>query len=129
MELQFRQAPSELAAVQTRAVPISHLNVTSTAIGSAQTLFSVRENVTLKIKRLSVVNTTGTAATLSLYSVPSGGSAGVSNAELVGYSVPANTAVDLTDIIGGLYAPLTTLEVFSGTNGALTVHGWGEEIL
>ena len=129
MELQFRQVPSDLAAVQSRSVSIPHLNITATAIGSAETLFTVRENVTFQVKRLAVINTTGTAVTLSLHTVPSGGSAATGNAELLGVSIPANTASDLTDFIGGLYEAGTTFEVYSGTNGALVIHGWGEENL
>lgn len=128
-EMQFRQVPADLAAVKTRAVPIAHLNITATVIGSAQTLFTVRDGVSLEVKRLSVVNTTGTAATLSVHTVPSGGSAAVGNAEIFGASIPANTAADMTDVIQGLYPSGTTFEVYSGTNGALTIHGWGVENL
>ncbi len=128
-EVQFRQSPAELAAIGRRSVPVAHLNITATVIGSAQTLFTVRDNTAFEIKRLCVANVTGSAATLSLYSVPSGGTAGAGNAELVGYSIAANTSVDLTEIVGGLYAAGTTLEAFSNTNGALTIHGWGDEVL
>ena len=129
MELQFRQVPSDLAAVESRSVPIPHLNITATAIGSAETLFTVRDNVSFEVKRLTVVNTTGSAATLSLHTVPSGGSAATGNFEIAGLSVAANTVTDLSDLVGGLYEAGTTFEVYSGTNGALVIHGWGQENL
>lgn len=124
---QLRQAPG--LVVERRAVPIPHLNITATSSGAAQTLFTVRENVTLEVKRLVVTNTTGTAATITLHTIPSGGSIGVGNAELTATNVPANAPADCTDFIGGLYEQGTTFEVYSDTNGALTIHGWGEEIL
>lgn len=126
-EVQLRQAPG--LVVESRKVPIAHLNVTATVIGSAETLFTVRDDVAFEVKRLAVANTTGSAATLSLHTVPSGGTAGVGNAEFMAVNVPANSSSDLTDYIGGLYDAGTTFEVYAGTNGALTVHGWGEEIL
>lgn len=125
--LQYRDAPG--LVVERRAVPIAHLNITATTSGTAQTLFTVRENATLELKRLAMANTTGSAAALTLHSVPSGGSIGVGNAELVAVTVPANSSADITDVIGGLYEQGTTLEVYSDTSGALTIHGWGEEIL
>jgi hypothetical protein len=125
--VQLRAAPG--LVVEKRAVPIAHLNITATSSGTAQTLFTVRNDVAFSVKRLAVANTTGSSATLSLNTVPSGGSIGVGNAELAAVSIAANTSVDLTDVIGGFYEQGTTFEVYSDTNGALTVHGWGEEIL
>ena len=127
--LNFRQVPRTLAAVERRPVPIAHLSVTATTSGTAQTLFTVRDNVAFEVKRLAVANVTGSAATFSLHSVPSGGTIGIGNAELFAVNVPANSSADLTDFIQGFYAQGTTLEVYSGTNAALTVHGWGEEVL
>lgn len=115
--------------VRTRYVPIDHLRITATASGSAQTLHTVRAGVMLKIGRLSVANTTGSAATLTLHSIPSGGSIGADNTELAALSIAANTAVNLTELIGGLYQTGTAIKAYSGTNGALILHGWGEEIL
>jgi hypothetical protein len=81
-----------------------------------------------EVKRLAVANVTGSAATLTLHTVPDGGSIATGNAEMVGYSVAANTAVDLTDFLGGLYEGGATLQCWSNTNGALVIHGHGEEI-
>jgi hypothetical protein len=126
---QFRQVPKTLAAVERRPIPIAHLSVTATTSGTAQTLFTVRPNVAFEVKRLAVANVTGSTATLSLHSVPSGGTIGVTNAELFAVDVPANSSANLTDFIQGFYEQGTTLEVYSGTSAALTVHGWGEEVL
>lgn len=115
--------------VPARFVPIEHLLVTATSSGSAQTLYTVRAGVMLKIGRLTVANTSASAAPLTLYAVPDGGSVGTGNMELGAVSIPANSAADLTPYVGGLYKAGATLRVFAGTGGVLVVHGWGEEIL
>lgn len=116
-------------AVGRRPVPISHVTISGTATGTANTVYTVRTGVLLEVRRLVVSNITGTAATLTLHTIPSGGSIGDANAELKGFSVPANKAEDLTDLIGGLYAPGTVFSAYSGTANALVVHGWAEEVL
>lgn len=120
---------SQSGAVQVRPVPLSHLLVTATTSGTAQTFQTVRSGVMLKIRQLSVVNVTGSAATLSLHAVPAAGSIGNGNAELIGYSIAANSAVDLTSLVGGLYTAGTVLQAYSGTGSALVLHGWAEEVL
>jgi hypothetical protein len=83
----------------------------------------------LKVLRLAVANITGSAATLSINAIPSGGSIGDSNAEMRAVSIAANTSVDLTALIGGLYPAGTAIKAYAGTGSALVIHGWGEEIL
>jgi hypothetical protein len=127
---QFRvQSQQEFGVVKRRPVPLPHLLITATTSGGAQTFYTVRAGaVMLEVKRLSVANITGSAATLTLHSVPAGGSIANGNAELVAYSVPANTAADLSDLIGGLYERGATLRTWAGTGSALVLHGWGDEI-
>lgn len=115
--------------VGKRYVPIDHLLITATSSGSAQTLYTVRAGVMLKLGGLSVANTSGSAVALTLYGVPSGGSVGTSNMELGAVSIPANSSADLTPYVGGLYKSGATLRVFAGTGSVLVIHGWGEEIL
>lgn len=115
--------------LQKRPVPIEHTLITATVIGSAQTIFTVRDGTVAEVKRLAVANTSGTAATLSLHSVPSGGSAATGNTELAAVSIPANTSSDLTEFIGGLYQAGTTLQAFAGTTSVLVIHGWITERL
>lgn len=114
---------------QFRSVPIPHLQVSATTMGSADVLYTVQDSGILQIQQLCVANTSGTAAELSLHSVPRGGAAAVDNTEIPALSIPANTVVDLTTFVGGLYAAGTTLEAFAGTTDVLVVHGWAKEIL
>lgn len=115
--------------VVSRPVPITHVLVTATSSGSAQTVATVRANVMLKIRQLSVANITGSAATLFLNAIPASGSIGDSNAEAKGVSIAANSINDITPYIGGLYTAGMVLKVYSGTGSALVIHGWAEEIL
>lgn len=114
-------------AVTRRPIPVPHVTVAATTSGAANTVLSVTRLT--EIKRLVVSNITGSAATLSLNSVPPSGSIGDSNAEVKALSIAANTAVDLSDLIQGLYIAGTELLAYSGTAGALVIHGWAEEIL
>lgn len=127
MEQRVRVNTGEQA--RERFTPIDHLNIAATAIGAAETVFTVRTGVTAIVERFSVANVTGAAATLNLHTVPTGGTAGNANAELIGFSVAANTALDLTDLIKGLYAAGTTFEVYASAAGALVVHGYVKELL
>lgn len=112
-----------------RQVPIPHLQVAATSSGTADTLTTVRTGVVLQIKRLKVANITGTAANLSINSIPSGGAIGDGNAECRDLSIPANSNVDLTDLVGQLYEAGTVIKAYSGTTNALVLSGWAEEIL
>lgn len=115
--------------VGRRFVPIDHTLITATSSGAAQTIYTVRTGVMLKLGGLSVANTSGSAVALTLYAVPDGGSVGTGNMELGAASIPANSSADLTPYIGGLYKAGATLRVFAATGSVLVIHGWGEEIL
>lgn len=111
--------------VPSRPVPLAHLALTD----ALQDFATVRAGVMLRVQRLAVTNVSGSAATLTLHAVPSGGTAADGNAEMKGLSVAANTAVDLSDLIGGLYEAGTKLRALASAADALVLHGWGEEIL
>jgi len=123
-ELRVRSEQSN-PIVASRLIPLRHLPLTD----ALQTLTTVRQGVMLRVGQLSVANVSASAATITLHSVPSGGTASDGNAEMKGLSIGANSAVDLTDRIGGLYEAGTTLRALASVNDALVLHGWGEEIL
>lgn len=128
--MEFRVRSQDVGGFPSvRSVPLDHLLITATTSGTAQTLATVRANTMLKIRQLSVVNTTGSAATLTLHSVPDGGSVAAGNTEISALSIAANTAVDLTALVGGLYKSGAMLQAYSGTGSALVLHGWAEEVL
>ena len=128
-ELRIRADGENKTFVPVRQIPLPHLLITATTSGTAQTFTTVRAKAVLRLKTLSVVNITGSAATFYLHSIPSGGSIGDSNAEFKAVSIPANTAADLVDFVGGLYTAGTIIKAYSGTGSALVLHGSAEEIL
>lgn len=119
---------SEVGHVSDRSIPLPHLLVTATSSGAAQTFYTVRAGVLLKIKRLSAMNTSAGAVVLNVHSIPSGGSIGTGNTEIA-ISIPANTAADFSDYIGGLYAAGTVIAAYAATGGVIVLHGWAEEVL
>ena len=108
-----------LRTVEERHIPVPGLVITATTSGAAQTWRTSGPNGLTQITRLTVINTTGTTATLTFYAIPSGDSIGDANMELDAVSVPANTTLRLDRILAGSYAPNTVFKAFSGTNGAL----------
>lgn len=114
--------------ILSRETPIANLNVTATTSGAAQALHVVPQGQAVIVSKLVACNVAIMPATLTLHVVPSGGSISNTTASLVGYSIPANTAVDLTDIIGGLWQPEQTVRVWSGTAAALTLSGYCRQV-
>ena len=114
--------------VARRPLPIGKKLIAATTSGTAETFYTVRDKKMFEIKRLVVSNTSGSAATLTLHAIPSGDSIGTANTELAAKSVAANDAMDLTDLVGGLYDAGTELKVYAGTTNVLIIDAWGEEI-
>ncbi len=112
--------------VTSRFAPLVHSQVAGTTQGGADTSYTL--NQTCIVRRLSVVNTTSAAVDLTIHSVPSGGTIGTSNTE-ISQSIPADSSVDLTDLIGGMYEAGTTIESFASTTNVLILHGYIEELL
>lgn len=119
-----RQLVDRVENVRGRQVPFTMLPLTTTAA----TFHTVADGRALRVERLVVANVTGAAATLTLYAVPEGGSPATANAALVGLSVPANDALDLTSLIGGYYGPGVTLQALSDTADALNLSGYFEDV-
>lgn len=124
-----RVQANEGGFVENREVPITHTLVTSTSMGGANVAYTVREGVNIKVQRLSVANTSASPANLSMHGVPDGGAAALGNTELGAITIPANTSVDLTDMVGGFYTEKMQLRFFASVASVLVVHGWAEEIL
>jgi hypothetical protein len=79
------------------------------------------------IDNVILTNTTGTAATATLYLVPSGGTAGVGNALLYAYSVAANSCTSLAGAgrLGIVLEPGAVIWGLQGTSAALTIRVTG----
>lgn len=67
-------------------------------------------------------NTTGSAVTVSLSLVPSGGTAGVANRVMAAYSLPAGDSLDLRGyVVGAKLNEGDFLSALAGTANAVTV--------
>lgn len=126
-EINFRPTVKEGPAVERRNIPLDHLHVTAITIGTAQELFTVRNNVFLEVTQLAIANLTALAAKISLHTVPPGGSIGITNAEFIDLDVPANTILDVSDNIQGLYKQGTVAYVYADTTATFNIHGKAEE--
>jgi len=70
---------------------ISPIKIAQAAIGTAlATLYTVPVASTLLIKDFDICNTTAAAINITVYLVPSGGTAGANNTIVPTYSLPAN---------------------------------------
>ena len=115
-----------LGIVTRRSVPVPHVVAPGTG---ARDVFTVRENTMFEIRQLCVLNHTSNDQTLTVWSVPPGGTRSDSNMELKNLFVPAQSVVVLGDQLQQLYSAGTVLQIRSGAGNALVVHGWGDEIL
>lgn len=117
------RTPQRFRNTDDRAFPIPSVTITGTTSGAAHTIVTGPALEMLEITRLTVTNTTGTAATLTLHAVPSGDAIGSGNKELDAYNIPANTTLRVDGLLGQIYPASTTIQVYSGTNGALNIRG------
>lgn len=116
----FRETP----LATSHYYPLTATLLTATTEGTAQTLGTVRADTLGLLERLAVSNQTGSAATLTVYFIPSGDTIGAANRQITALSIPANTNVDLTELVGGLYEGGTVVKAFAGTTSALIVSGY-----
>lgn len=93
--------------------------VLSTAAGTLYTTPAQPTTTLLRGGRVRFTNTTASAASVTAYAVPSGGTPSASNAFLSGRSVPPNDYIDVdVPIIG----PGDFISALSGTASAITAH-------
>jgi hypothetical protein len=78
---------------------------TDTQAGTtATTLYTVPASTTAVVQTVTLCNTSASAITISLYRVPSGGTAGVANQVINSYSLAANETRFLDELRWGLSA-------------------------
>lgn len=109
--------------------PLETTLLTATSEGAAETLGTIPERQLGQIARLAASNQTGSAASLTLYAIPDGGTIGASNREITALTVAGNTNLDLTDLVAGLYGPGTVFKAFASTGSALMVMGYVRGLL
>ena len=77
---------------------------------------------------MTATNTTGSAATITVKLIPSGGSAGASNTLTSAKSVAAGDSYTFPEIVGHVLEPGDIFSTLSGTNNAFTLRVSGREV-
>lgn len=92
------------------------------------TVFTARTDADFEIRSLVASNVTATADYVTVYLVPSGGSAGATNLYVYQKAVPAKDYVAVfTEVSSALLQPGAFIQVLCGVNDAINVFGWGYE--
>lgn len=92
------------------------------------TVFTARDDADFQITHLVASNVTGSADSVTLYLVPSGGTAGATNLVIAAKVVPANDWVTIFDENNrGMLQPGATLQALCGTNDAVNIWGHGHD--
>ncbi len=90
---------------------------------SAATLYTVPGSTTTILKQIALCNTASTARTVSVYLVPSGGTAGVANAILYDVSVDAKSTTFVN--LSAVMATSDTLQGSASIASSVTIHSFG----
>ena len=88
---------------------------------SAATYYTVPANSLMTIAAMSVTNTTGTPQTLTVYLVPSGGTAGVTNCICSGRVIAAGETYNVGGAIGQTLDAAGFIQALSDAGTALTL--------
>lgn len=91
------------------------------------TLYTTPALTTAVIWACTLANTTGGAITVTLYRVPSGGTAGAPTMVLGAYSVAANTSYVVKELVNQILEPGDTIEGFASSATSVSIHISGVE--
>lgn len=80
------------------------------------------------IKKVTVTNTTGGAQSVTLYLIPSGGSAGDASTNTIAATVPANSGVELYLAENHVLETGDFVQALASANSALTLMASGIEV-
>jgi hypothetical protein len=96
---------------------------------SAVTQYTAPALTTTVIKKVTATNTTGTAQTITLYLVPSGGSVGAAATNTITLSVPANSGVELYLAENHNLAPGDFISALASAVTSITLMASGIEVV
>jgi hypothetical protein len=80
------------------------------------------------IDKFTGTNTTGTAATLTVKLVASGGAAGAGNTVVSSKSLAAGETYTFPELVGHVLAPGDFISTLAGTAAAITIRSSGREV-
>ena len=111
------------------------MKITPNAITGAQltaaaaTYYTAPANTKSIIKKLTFTNSTGTARTVTVYLVPYGGTAGVTNILISARAVAPGETYDCSEAMGQELATGGFLQALSDAAAAVTVNGAVAEVV
>lgn len=124
----INQNPSRFQQEQERRTvlrvpkPIDVVQVQSTAT----TIFTARDDADFQIESLVATNVSMLAEAITLYLIPSGGSASAGNTIVYQRAIPANSAVTLFDRnTQCLVQPSASIEALCNVNDGVNIWGYG----
>ena len=94
--------------------------------GTVATLYTVPLLTKTYLKDINICNTTASSITVNVYLVPSGGTAGTSNALLYGFSVAANSIYHWSGV--QVLNTGQSLQVSASTTGTTIIASGGEAV-
>lgn len=94
--------------------------ITGTTSGTTDTLYTASKVIT-QIDMVTAYNSSGTAATIDVYIVPSGGTASGTNPIISGKSVGNGATVILSELIGHKVPIDGTIQAFASTTNVIHV--------
>ena len=104
-------------------VPVTQLTAAAVVYYTAPAL------TTAEVTAATATNVTATTQTLSVSMVPSGGTVGVTNIVVQLRSVPANSSIQLWELIAQKLPPGATIQAQASAAGAINLTIGGREVI
>lgn len=110
------------------AVTAKKLFAPAQLTASAATYYIVPANTSCLIKKITATNNDTVARTVTIYLVPSGGSAGVTNIIMKTKAIAAAETYEFTEIEGHVISTGDTIQALADSASQVTFQGSGVEI-
>ena len=94
----------------------------------ATTYYTAPANTSCIIRKITFMNTTAGAITVTVYLVPSGDTAGDDNTIAKTYSIAANTAWSCPDVEGHVLVAGDFVQALASAGTSITIIGSGTEV-
>lgn len=98
------------------------------ASDSAESEYEAPSNTRTIVDKFTATNTHASAVTLTVYIVPSGGSAGASNTIIKAQSLAASETADLTELKNQILDAADTIDVVASVADKIVIRASGREI-
>lgn len=95
----------------------------------AATYYTAPANTKADISAMTATNTTGTARTITIYLVPSGGAAGAASTLVSVMVIPANKTMVINAAIGQKLEPGDFIQALADAGSAVTLIASGYEVI